>query len=85
MIYSISVLFSVCLNGSYSIKLYAWEPAFIRRISQVRNDQELRMMRKIGLVSVRALSYSHLHLFLNRLSLGIQQQSVDFCTSSGGI
>lgn len=43
------------------------------------------MMRKIGLVSVRALSYSHLHLFLNRLSLGIQQQSVDFCTSSGGI
>lgn len=35
-----------------SIKLYAWENAFIRWVSNVRNDQELKMLRKIGVVNV---------------------------------
>ncbi|CCL99693.1 uncharacterized protein FIBRA_01714 [Fibroporia radiculosa] len=34
-----------------SIKLYAWENAFIRWILSVRNDQELKMLRKIGIVT----------------------------------
>lgn len=36
-----------------SIKLYAWENAFIRKILFVRNEQELKMLRKIGIVTVR--------------------------------
>ena len=35
-----------------SIKLYAWEHAFLRRILLVRNDQELKMMKKIGIYTV---------------------------------
>lgn len=35
-----------------SIKLYAWENAFIRKILSVRNDQELKMLRKIGVFTV---------------------------------
>ncbi|KIJ21067.1 hypothetical protein PAXINDRAFT_106999 [Paxillus involutus ATCC 200175] len=34
-----------------SIKLYAWEYAFIRRVLHVRNDLELKMLRKIGIVT----------------------------------
>ncbi|KAF8527278.1 P-loop containing nucleoside triphosphate hydrolase protein [Gautieria morchelliformis] len=44
-------LMSELLANIKSIKLYGWEPAFIRRILRVRNDQELKMMRKIGLFS----------------------------------
>ncbi|KAF8586432.1 metal resistance protein YCF1 [Ramaria rubella] len=44
-------LMSELLNNIKSIKLYGWEPAFIQRILRVRNDQELRMMRKIGFFS----------------------------------
>lgn len=42
------------LTSECSIKLYAWENAFIRWIMQVRNDQELRMLKKIGVLTVRA-------------------------------
>lgn len=35
-----------------SIKLYAWENAFIRKILFVRNEQELKMLRKIGITTV---------------------------------
>lgn len=45
-------LMSELLNNIKSIKLYAWENAFIRRVLQVRNDQELKMMRKIGITTV---------------------------------
>ena len=41
------------LTFACSIKLYAWENAFIRWISDVRNNQELKMLRKIGIVNVR--------------------------------
>ena len=36
-----------------SIKLYGWEFAFLRKILQVRNEQELVMLRKLGIVTVR--------------------------------
>lgn len=50
----------ICLFTSdllhVSIKLYAWENAFIRKILFVRNEQELKMLRKIGVVTVRAFT-----------------------------
>ncbi len=36
-----------------SIKLYAWENAFLRKILLVRNEQELEMLKKIGIANVR--------------------------------
>ncbi|KAI0731222.1 metal resistance protein YCF1 [Earliella scabrosa] len=44
-------LMSDLLANIRSIKLYAWENAFIRWISNVRNDEELKMLRKIGVVT----------------------------------
>ncbi|RPD60042.1 metal resistance protein YCF1 [Lentinus tigrinus ALCF2SS1-7] len=44
-------LMSDLLNNISSIKLYAWENAFIRWISTVRNEEELKMLRKIGIVT----------------------------------
>ena len=38
---------------SNSIKLYAWEFAFNRRVLAVRNDDELRMLKKISFANVR--------------------------------
>lgn len=31
-----------------SIKLYAWTSAFMKRLSAIRNDEELKTLRKIG-------------------------------------
>ena len=45
-------LMSELLANIRSIKLYAWENAFIRRLLFVRNDQEMKMLRKIGIVTV---------------------------------
>ncbi|KDR65747.1 hypothetical protein GALMADRAFT_232908 [Galerina marginata CBS 339.88] len=42
-------LMSELLANIKSIKLYAWEYSFIRKISEVRNNQELKMLRKIGI------------------------------------
>lgn len=36
-----------------SIKLYAWEKFFMAKILQVRNEQELRLLKKIGIANVR--------------------------------
>ncbi|KAJ7355423.1 P-loop containing nucleoside triphosphate hydrolase protein [Mycena albidolilacea] len=44
-------LMSELLSNIKSIKLYAWESAFIQKIFAVRNDKELRMLRKIGLLN----------------------------------
>lgn len=37
------------LNNIKSIKLYGWEKAFAEKVLSARNDQELRMLRKIGI------------------------------------
>lgn len=39
------------LNNIKSIKLYGWEGSFVQRVLTIRNDQELRMMRKIGILT----------------------------------
>ncbi|KAG1786323.1 P-loop containing nucleoside triphosphate hydrolase protein [Suillus plorans] len=44
-------LMSELLANIKSIKLYAWEYAFIRRVLHVRNDLELKMLKKIGVVT----------------------------------
>ncbi|KAI0305966.1 metal resistance protein YCF1 [Multifurca ochricompacta] len=44
-----SRLMSELLANIRSIKLYAWEHAFLRRVLSVRNEQELKMLRKIGI------------------------------------
>lgn len=37
------------LNNIKSIKLYGWEKAFSEKVLSARNDQELRILRKIGI------------------------------------
>ena len=37
------------LNNIKSIKLYGWEKAFSQKVLAARNDNELRMLRKIGI------------------------------------
>ncbi|KAJ3484887.1 hypothetical protein NLI96_g5332 [Meripilus lineatus] len=44
-------LMSELLANIKSIKLYAWENAFIRKILFVRNEQEMKMLKKIGIVT----------------------------------
>ncbi|KII85750.1 hypothetical protein PLICRDRAFT_144304 [Plicaturopsis crispa FD-325 SS-3] len=52
-------------NIKRHIKLYAWEFAFIRRILHVRNDLELRMLRRIGIVtSLNATMWSGIPLLV---------------------
>ncbi|KAG8218162.1 P-loop containing nucleoside triphosphate hydrolase protein [Butyriboletus roseoflavus] len=46
-----TTLMSELLANIKSIKLYAWEYAFIRRVLYVRNDLELKMLRKIGIAT----------------------------------
>ncbi|SJL03580.1 related to YCF1-Vacuolar ABC transporter responsible for vacuolar sequestration of glutathione-S-conjugates [Armillaria ostoyae] len=44
-------LMSELLSNIKSIKLYAWEYAFLRKILTVRNEKELKMLRKIGIAT----------------------------------
>jgi hypothetical protein len=39
------------LSNIKSIKLYAWEPPFMKRLRHVRNDLELATLRKMGAMS----------------------------------
>lgn len=41
-------LITEILNNMKSIKLYAWSQAFMKKLNHVRNDQELKTLRKIG-------------------------------------
>ena len=45
-------LMSEILSTIRTIKFFAWENTFIRRVFEVRNNQELKMLRKIGVVTV---------------------------------
>ncbi|KAK0202906.1 P-loop containing nucleoside triphosphate hydrolase protein [Desarmillaria ectypa] len=44
-------LMSELLSNIKSIKFYAWEYAFLRKILTVRNEKELKMLRKIGIAT----------------------------------
>lgn len=41
-------LIAEIINNMKSIKLYAWGSAFMNKLNYVRNDQELKTLRKIG-------------------------------------
>ncbi|GAA6024113.1 hypothetical protein JCM10207_003170 [Rhodosporidiobolus poonsookiae] len=43
-------LMAEIISNIRSIKFYAWETAFARRVSEVRNDQELKTLRSMGLL-----------------------------------
>ncbi|MCJ1258553.1 hypothetical protein MMC24_006386 [Lignoscripta atroalba] len=47
-------LMTEILNNMKSIKLYAWSNAFMKKLNYVRNDQELKTLRKIGAASAIA-------------------------------
>lgn len=48
------------LIGDVSIKLYSWEYTFIRKILETRNSQELKMLKKIGIVTVSRVLFTDL-------------------------
>ncbi|KAG6329620.1 hypothetical protein ID866_9469 [Astraeus odoratus] len=58
-----------------SIKLYAWEYAFMRRISHARNDLEMEMLRKIGITTVSLGHYTDGQL--SYLSRGVEQHFME--------
>lgn len=41
-------LIAEIINNMKSIKLYAWGSAFMQKLNFIRNDQELKILRKIG-------------------------------------
>lgn len=41
-------LMTEILNNMKSIKLFAWSQAFMNKLNHIRNDQELKTLRKIG-------------------------------------
>ena len=47
-------LMTEILNKMNSIKLYAWSQAFMKKLNYVRNEQELKTLRKIGALSAAA-------------------------------
>ena len=47
-------LMTEILNNMKSIKLFAWSQAFMKKLNYVRNDQELKTLRKIGAASAVA-------------------------------
>ncbi|CDU22833.1 probable YCF1-Vacuolar ABC transporter responsible for vacuolar sequestration of glutathione-S-conjugates [Sporisorium scitamineum] len=44
-------LMNEILTNIKSIKLFAWEEAFTRKLFKVRNDEELKLLRTVGVVS----------------------------------
>jgi ATP-binding cassette subfamily C (CFTR/MRP) protein 1 len=45
-------LMSELLNNIKSVNLYDWESFFMSRILGVRNGQELKLLRKFGIMTV---------------------------------
>lgn len=49
-------LMNEILNNIKSIKLYAWESAFGKKLSAIRNDREIVLLRKLGVYSAISVS-----------------------------
>lgn len=49
---------SELLNNIKSIKLYNWEGFFMSRILGIRNDQELKLLRQLGIMTVCRINAS---------------------------
>ena len=60
------------LNNMKSIKLYAWGQAFMNKLNFIRNDQELRTLRKIGAVTaVAQFTWSTTPFFVSCSTFGV--------------
>jgi hypothetical protein len=68
-----------------SIKLYAWEDSFIRRILTVRNEQELKMLRKIGVTTVSRSHFSLKGILTGFLLSGREHNPLDWDPSSSRV
>ncbi|KAI8377534.1 multi drug resistance-associated protein MRP [Radiomyces spectabilis] len=59
-------LMNEILNGIKVIKLYAWETPFLEKISFIRNDLELAMLKKIGtLSSIQTFTWTSIPFFVS--------------------
>ncbi|KAF7729547.1 hypothetical protein EC973_004221 [Apophysomyces ossiformis] len=59
-------LMNEILNGIRVIKLYAWENPFLEKISHIRNDLELAMLKKIGVLSaVQSFTWTSIPFFVS--------------------
>jgi hypothetical protein len=65
-------LMSEILSNIRTIKLFAWENTFIRRVLEVRNNQELKMLRKIGVVTVIVSAQSVCSLLIVSFCPGVE-------------
>ena len=65
-------LMTEILNNMKSIKLYAWGQAFMNKLNEIRNDRELRTLRKIGAVTAVAnFTWSTTPFFVSCLTFGV--------------
>jgi ATP-binding cassette, subfamily C (CFTR/MRP), member 1 len=59
-------------NNIKSIKLYAWEPSFMKKLRHVRNDLELSTLRKMGTMSALSnLTWSTAPFLVSCCTFGI--------------
>ncbi|OAD00212.1 hypothetical protein MUCCIDRAFT_166009 [Mucor lusitanicus CBS 277.49] len=62
-------LMNEILNGIKIIKLYAWELPFMEKVSFIRNDLELAMLKKIGLLSAaQSFTWTSIPFFVSILT-----------------
>ena len=60
------------LNNMKSIKLYAWSQAFMNKLNYIRNDQELKTLRKIGAAQALAnFTWSTTPFFVSCSTFGV--------------
>ncbi|KAI8881443.1 multi drug resistance-associated protein MRP [Backusella circina FSU 941] len=65
-------LMNEILNGIRVIKLYAWEVPFMEKVSFIRNDLELAMLKKIGLLqAAQSFTWTSIPFFVSILTFGV--------------
>ncbi|KAG0166831.1 hypothetical protein DFQ30_006735 [Apophysomyces sp. BC1015] len=65
-------LMNEILNGIRVIKLYAWEIPFLDKISHIRNDLELAMLKKIGVLSaVQSFTWTSIPFFVSLFTFAV--------------
>ncbi|KAG2214416.1 hypothetical protein INT47_000972 [Mucor saturninus] len=65
-------LMNEILNGIRVIKLYAWEAPFMEKIGFIRNDLELAMLKKIGLLSAaQSFTWTSIPFFVSIFTFAV--------------
>ncbi|KAI7899459.1 multi drug resistance-associated protein MRP [Cokeromyces recurvatus] len=65
-------LMNEILNGIKVIKLYAWETPFIEKVNFIRNDLELTMLKKIGLLAaMQTFTWTSIPFFVSILTFAV--------------